>query len=45
MADNSSGNWDKNGGVSVDYATSLAGVEQAYRKNYSKFYYQKVTKL
>lgn len=45
MADNSSGNWGKNGGVNVDYATSLAGVEQAYRKNYSKFYYQKVTKL
>ena len=45
MADNSSGNWGKNGGVNVDYATSLAGVERAYRKNYSKFYYQKVTKL
>lgn len=45
MADNSSGNWGKNGGVNVDYATSLAGVERAYRSNYSKFYYQKVTKL
>lgn len=44
MADNSSGNWSGNGGLSVDYSTSLAGVESAYRKNYSKFYYQKVTR-
>lgn len=44
MADNSSGNWKGNGGLSVDYSTSLAGVEDAFRKNYSKFYYQKITK-
>lgn len=44
MADNSSGNWSGNGGLSVDYSTSLAGVEGLYRKNYSRFYYQKVTK-
>lgn len=44
MADNSSGNWSNNGGLNVDYSTSLAGVEGLYRKNYSKFYYQKVTK-
>lgn len=44
MADNSSGNWSKNGGLNVDYSASLAGVEGAFRKNYSRFYYQKVTK-
>ncbi len=44
MADNSSGNWSDNGGLSVDYSTSLAGVEGAFRKNYSKMYYQKVTR-
>ena len=44
MADNSSGNWSGNGGLHVDYSTSLAGVESLFSKNYSKFYYQKVTK-
>ncbi len=44
MVDNSSGNWNGNGGVNVDYANSVAGVEKAYRSNYSKFYYQKVTR-
>lgn len=44
MVDNSRGNWSENGGVNVDYATSVAGVEKAYRSNYSKFYYQKVTR-
>lgn len=44
MADNSSGNWSKNGGLSVDYSTSLAGVEKDFRSNYSKLYYQKITR-
>ena len=44
MVDNSLGNWSGNGGVNVDYADSVAGVEKAYRSNYSKFYYQKVTR-
>lgn len=44
MADNSSGNWSDNGGLHVDYSTSLSGVESLFSKNYSKFYYQKVTK-
>lgn len=44
MVDNSLGNWSGNGGVNVDYADSVAGVEKAYRYNYSKFYYQKVTR-
>lgn len=44
MVDNSRGNWSENGGVNVDYADSVAGVEKAYRSNYSKFYYQKVTR-
>lgn len=42
MVDNSRGNWSGNGGVNVDYANSVAGLESLYK--YSKFYYQKVTR-
>lgn len=42
MVDNSRGNWNGNGGVNVDYANSVAGLESLYK--YSKFYYQKVTR-
>lgn len=42
MVDNSSGNWSGNGGVNVDYANSVSGLESLYK--YSKFYYQKVTR-
>lgn len=42
MVDNSRGNWSGNGGVNVDYANSVAGLERLYK--YSNFYYQKVTK-
>lgn len=42
MVDNSRGNWSENGGVNVDYANSVAGLESLYK--YSNFYYQKVTR-